>query len=190
MKNAIMLSACFFMALGCQTLNKNKDGAITDNVPKDLINGKIFASVNLEAKSGSNAHGKAWLTQSENGFQVVVSVANVTPGMHGIHFHEKGDCSAPDASSAGAHFNPTKMTHGAPNPHAHHIGDLGNIEINEDGTGVLNLVIDKTVFHPAFPNWSTLVGKSLVLHKNPDDLKSQPAGDSGDRIACGIVAKE
>lgn len=185
-----MIMALGFFLSACKSTPDVEENLVSRNQPKDLIDGHIFASVTLEPKSGSRAEGKAWLTKSDAGFQLVVSVQNVKPGKHGIHFHEKGDCSAPDASSAGAHFNPTKLTHGTPDPMKHHVGDLGNITVESDGTGVLNLVIGREVFHPGFTDWTELIGKSLVLHEKVDDLKTQPSGDSGDRIACGVVVKE
>jgi Cu-Zn family superoxide dismutase len=157
---------------------------------KEVIQGELFASAQLDAKSGSEASGKAWFTKTAKGVQIAVSISNVTPGPHGIHVHEKGDCSSLDASSAGGHYNPTHLAHGPSDPKRFHAGDLGNIIIGEDGTGVLNLAIPATRFHAKFPDWSQLIGKSIVLHAKTDDLVSQPAGDSGDRIACGIIIKE
>jgi Cu-Zn family superoxide dismutase len=104
----------------------------------------------------------------------------------GFHFHEKGDCSAPDATSAGAHFNPTNQQHGSPQGQPHHAGDMLNVK--SDAQGVAEVSIDNAdvSLHTGQPN--DVVGKALVMHAKPDDYKTQPSGDSGDRIACGVIA--
>lgn len=156
-------------------------------IPKD---GEIFATADLTSKSGSKAEGKAWFIKDKNGIQIFIKVKDASPGSHGIHIHEKGDCSADDASSAGNHFNPAKLKHGSVNPAKHHMGDLGNISVGPDGTGVLYLRILESDFHPNFFDWSIIVGKSLILHSKADDLISQSSGKSGSRIACGVITKE
>jgi Cu-Zn family superoxide dismutase len=113
------------------------------------------------------------------------TVSGLGPGtVHGIHIHEKGDCSAPDASSAGEHFNPLGHAHGAPDANSH-VGDLGNITADAQGNAPLN--ITKAQASLVAGASTSIVGKSVVVHTKEDDLKSQPSGDSGDRIACGIV---
>lgn len=186
MKKPIIFLVAFFL-IGCRTTPPESE---VSTMPKDIAAGQVIASAILEAKSGSKVSGKAWFTLGEDGVQIVVAVKNVTPGSHGIHIHEKGDCSAEDASSAGDHYNPTKVIHGAPDPLKHHVGDFGNIEIDQDGNGALTLIIPRNHFHPDFPDWKDIVGKSVVLHSKPDDLKTQPSGDSGERIACGVINKE
>lgn len=185
---AILLTLLFSVI--CRTLPEKPSAHYAPaSLPSDLVAGEVFAVATFEPKSGSKAEGRAWFTKSENGFHVVVKVSNVSAGPHGIHIHEKGDCSSADASSAGGHFNPTHLAHGTPNPRVHHVGDLGNIIIKEDGTGMLDLVIPTESFHKGFPDWTHIIGKSLVLHAKADDLVSQPAGNSGERIACGIITK-
>jgi superoxide dismutase, Cu-Zn family len=155
-----------------------------------LKHGKIFAKATFEPRSGSNAQGMAWFLKDKNYIKVVVKVKNVSKGAHGIHIHEIGDCSAKDASSAGEHFNPAHLTHGDPNPSRHHMGDLGNIIVQPDGLGVLELIIPKESANPDVIQWKDIIGKSLVLHANRDDLSTQPSGKSGGRIACGIIVKD
>lgn len=143
------------------------------------------ARATIEPRSGSNVRG--WATfadRSTGGVAVVVHIENATPGVHGLHVHEKGDCSAPDASSAGAHFNPGGMPHAGPTETHRHAGDLGNITIEANGTGHLELVSDLLTVKPG-PN--SVVGKSVVFHEKADDLTSQPAGNAGGRLGCGVV---
>ena len=105
------------------------------------------------------------------GTKVEVWVENATPGTHGIHLHEKGDCSAPDASSAGAHFNPAGNPHAGPSDPKHHNGDWGNITVGADGKGHLEETTDMLTVKPG-PN--SVVGKAVVFHEKADDLKTQP----------------
>ena len=142
------------------------------------------ATATLESKSNSQVTGTVTFTKVGDDVQVVADIQGLKPGKHGFHIHEKGDCSAPDATSAGAHFNPTMKHHGGPETLDHHTGDLGNIETDASGkthldwTGKLSL-----------SGKDSIIGKSVVVHEKEDDLKTDPSGSSGDRIACGVVAK-
>src|SRR6202035_4094665 len=118
--------------------------------------------------------------------QVVADVQNLKPGKHGFHIHEKGDCSSPDASSAGGHFNPENMKHGGPDASEHHVGDLGNIEADANGRAHY----DRTVnFLEIAVDPNTIDGKAIIVHAQEDDLHTQPTGNSGARLACGIIRK-
>jgi len=142
------------------------------------------AKATIEAKSGSTVAGTATFTELANGVKVVVHLEHAPPGTHGFHIHEKGDCSAPDAMSAGAHFNPASNPHAGPLDQARHNGDLGNIEIGPEGKGHLELVDDLVTVKPG-P--TSVVGKSVIFHEQTDDLKTQPAGNSGARLGCGVI---
>jgi Cu-Zn family superoxide dismutase len=143
------------------------------------------ARATIEPKSGSNVRGWATFTErSTGGVAVVVHIENAPPGVHGLHLHEKGDCSAPDASSAGGHFNPGGMPHAGPSDTMRHAGDFGNITIEANGTGHLELVSDLLTVRPG-PN--SVVGKAVVFHEKVDDLKTQPSGNAGARLGCGVV---
>jgi Cu-Zn family superoxide dismutase len=136
----------------------------------------------LQPASGSQITGAVMFTKTGDDVQAVADIQGLTPGKHGLHIHEKGDCSAKDASSAGAHFNPTHQHHGDPNMAEHHAGDLGNIEADASGKahldwkGKMKLSGDESI-----------IGKSVVVHEKEDDLKTDPAGNSGARIACGVI---
>jgi Cu-Zn family superoxide dismutase len=139
----------------------------------------------IESRSDSKVTGKAIFTQLSNGkTRVEVTIAGATPGMHGLHIHEKGDCSAPDATSAGGHFNAAGNPHAAPTDAKHHNGDFGNIEIGADGKGKLTLETDMLTVTEG-PN--SVVGKAVIFHEKADDLKTQPTGNAGARYGCGVV---
>ena len=131
--------------------------------------------------------GVVTFTQEPGGTHVVARVEHATPGKHGFHLHAGAACTAPDFKSAGDHFNPGNASHGAPDATPHHAGDFGNIEVGADGTG--NLDLHSTMLSVGDGGTGDVIGKTVILHKGEDDLKTQPSGNSGDRIACGVVSK-
>lgn len=147
----------------------------------------VFAKADLKPAPKEKATGTVTFLKRSADLKVEIKVANATPGEHGIHIHEKGDCSSPDFKSAGPHYNPHSQHHGAPNQTASHVGDLGNITVKADGTGTIEQDLTTQVY--GRQNWNDLIGRAVVLHAKKDDLKSQPAGDSGDRIACGVIQR-
>jgi Cu-Zn family superoxide dismutase len=143
------------------------------------------ATATIESKSGSKVTGKAEFTEmASGGTKVEIWIENATPGSHGLHLHEKGDCSAPDATSAGGHFNAAGNPHAAPTDSKHHNGDLGNIEIGADGKGHLSITSDLLTVAPG-PN--SVKGKAVVFHEKADDMKTQPTGNAGGRFGCGVI---
>jgi Cu-Zn family superoxide dismutase len=141
-------------------------------------------TVALESKSGSKLAGKATFTEEGSGVKVVISLEGVKPGDHGAHVHETPDCSAPDAKSAGSHYNPDKHDHGLPDAAAHHIGDLGNIVVGKDGKGSLELTIADANLKADDPH--SLLGRAIIVHEKKDD-GGQPVGNAGGRIGCGVI---
>jgi Cu-Zn family superoxide dismutase len=143
------------------------------------------ARATIEARSGSTVAGTAIFTElSTGGVRVHVHIENAPPGAHGLHLHEKGDCSDPKGMSAGGHFNPGGMPHAGPMDVKRHAGDLGNLEIKSDGTGDLDISSDLLTVKPG-PN--CVVGRSVVFHEKADDLKTQPTGNAGGRLGCGVI---
>jgi superoxide dismutase, Cu-Zn family len=140
------------------------------------------AHANIQSAKGVG--GTVTFTEQGGTVTVEARLTGVGAGEHGFHVHETGDCSAPDFTSAGGHFNPTGAPHGAPADAAHHAGDLGNITIAADGTGSLTLSSSMLTVSPG-PN--SVVGKGVIVHEKADDLKTQPTGDAGGRIGCGVV---
>ena len=143
------------------------------------------AVADLNPTQGSNVRGKVHFYQTGNGVRVVADISGLTPGRHGFHVHEKGDCSAPDGASAGAHFNPTGMKHGAPESAERHAGDFGNITADESGKAHYERV-DKNI---SFEGANSVLGRGVIVHAKADDLMTQPAGDAGARLACGVIIR-
>src|SRR5690606_25924262 len=113
-----------------------------------------------------------------------VEATGLSAGMHGFHIHETGDCSAPDASSAGAHFAPQGNPHGSPTmEEPHHAGDMGNIRADDNGVAMVQLTFDTLSLES--PN--SIVGKAVIIHAQVDDLQTQPSGNAGDPVACGVI---
>ena len=143
------------------------------------------ASASLQPRSGSSVTGTAQFTQSGDKVLVRVQVSGLQPGQeHGFHIHDKGDCSAPDAMSAGGHFNPTGKPHGPQNAD-HHGGDLPALKADASGKARAEFSVTGVT---VAPGPTSIVGRSLVVHKDADDYKTQPTGNSGARIACGVIA--
>jgi Cu-Zn family superoxide dismutase len=144
----------------------------------------------LEAKSKSKLAGRAVFSRMEGSWiRLHVEIAGVEPGLHACHIHETGDCSAPDAKSAGGHWNPTSRKHGQwGQPDGEfHLGDLGNIEVGADGRGSLDLTTDLWTIGDGGP--TDVVGRAVVVHAKADDFTTQPTGNAGDRIGCGPIAR-
>ncbi len=129
--------------------------------------------------------GVVSFTQEAGDVHVVAKVQGAKPGSHGIHLHAGGVCEPPDFKSAGDHFNPTGAPHGGPDAAQHHAGDFGNIEVGTDGNGQLDLTTTMLSVGDGGPG--DVVGKAVILHGGQDDLTSQPSGNAGPRVACGVV---
>lgn len=133
--------------------------------------------------------GKAVLKQKKNGVEAKISVENMPFGEHGVHIHQNPVCEAPDFKSAGPHFNPESKQHGFQNPMGHHAGDTPtNLSVGEDHRGSATWMLTGITLQPGSPN-SLLSngGTSIVVHAKADDMKTDPSGDSGNRIACGAI---
>lgn len=143
------------------------------------------AAAVLEPRSESTTSGTARFLGAPAGLAVHLDVQGATPGEHGVHIHEKGDCSDPKATSAGGHFNPNAGAHhGGPATDPRHGGDLGNLTVDASGKGTLDVVVPDLSLDGA---GNGVVGRSIVVHEKADDLKSDPAGNSGARAACGTI---
>lgn len=137
----------------------------------------------LQPTKGNSVHGTVTYEAVGHGVRVKVDISGLTPGKHGFHIHEFGDCSADDASSAGGHFNPSGASHGAPTTDARHAGDMGNIEADKDGHATLEYV-DHVM---TLTGKQSILGHAVIVHEKEDDLKSQPTGNAGGRVACGVI---
>lgn len=134
--------------------------------------------------------GTALLAPASGGVQVVVSVNGLPPGVHGVHVHERGRCEGPDFTTAGGHFNPASRQHGLENPAGPHAGDLPNLTVDADGRGALTgLARGAAITGTAASSLLRPGGTALVVHAAADDQATDPSGNSGARIACGVIAE-
>lgn len=140
----------------------------------------------VESKSGSKVTGSVSFETSGDGrLKVTVNLQGLAPGDHAIHIHETGDCSAADASSAGAHFNPENMAHGAPGGAQHHAGDLGNINAKADGTATSTVTVSGLSLNQ---KKTSVIGKAFIVHEKADDMTTQPTGGAAGRLGCAVIA--
>lgn len=147
---------------------------------------ELEAVAQLAPTQGNTVTGSLTLAQSPEGVRITGSVQGLKPDAEfGFHVHEKGDCSAPDGSSAGDHFNPTQAQHGNPAGGEHHAGDMLNIRSDTGGVAQ----VDTTAAGTSLQGDSNtgVMGKAVVVHESPDDYATQPSGNSGKRVACGVI---
>ncbi len=170
----LLCAAVSIVLTGCEYIDKG----IPTSPSKQAI-----AIIN--ASSGSEVSGTATFTQTGQNVMLRIEVENVSPGEHGVHIHEYGDCSAPNGTSAGGHWNPTNVAHGKWGEGEFHLGDIGNIMVGEDGTGSIELATD--LWEIGTGSDIDVVGKSIIVHADPDDFISQPSGNAGARIGCGVI---
>ena len=146
----------------------------------------LAASTQLSARSGSMVSGPVRLKQIRDQIEVKVIVTGLARNQeHGFHVHEKGDCTAPDGMSAGGHFNPTAKPHG-PHDAEHHAGDMPALKSDANGRAEATFMLSGVTLTEG-P--TSIVGRSVIVHRDPDDYKTQPTGNSGARIACGVIQR-
>ena len=181
MKNTVkyfLFSAGIVLVLsGCTGTEQHDDTAGSHSVTVNRAIGMLYPT------EGNNVLGKVIFTQTDSGVHIVAEVTGLSEGPHGIHIHQYGDCSSPDATSAGGHFNPTGHDHGGPADTVRHVGDLGNIVATADNIARLEYT-DKVM---SLNGSSSIIGRSIVIHAVADDLVSQPTGNAGARVACGVI---
>ena len=187
---AVFFSAILFV--GVQACNPSAKSNKTDehamamdhlamDAPAD--NGVEKAICILQPTEGNSVSGTVTFTQSDSGMVVTADVKGLKPGKHGFHIHQFGDLSAADGTSAGGHFNPEKMDHGAPHAGMSHVGDMGNLEAGADGTATYNVTYPKMTFSGS----ESILGRGIIVHADEDDLVSQPTGAAGKRVAIGVI---
>lgn len=144
---------------------------------------KADAVAVLVPTAGSTTAGSVIFAKTEQGLRVIARISNLSPGPHGFHIHQFGDCRAPDAASAGDHFNPGKASHGAPGAESRHVGDLGNVVADESGAAQMDVVIAGLQLDGP----DMIIGRSVIVHADADDMQTQPTGGAGVKLACGVI---
>lgn len=172
----ILSTAVFFFVYAAVAQDHGKH-----NVMQSSASTKAVAV--LHATRGNSASGVVWFESIQGGTRVIAHISGLSPGKHGFHIHEYGDCTADDATSAGGHFNPTNMPHSMPSSDKRHVGDLGNVEADAQGNAHLDYVDPMLSFTGSL----SIIGRGVIVHEKEDDLKTQPTGDAGGRLACGVI---
>ncbi len=162
-----------------------------------LVAAPVSAGGDTEITAGAQLHnadgevvGEATFTQVEGGVRIEAEVSHLEPGLHGIHIHETGQCDPPDFKSAGGHFNPEGRQHGLDSAEGPHAGDLPNLEVGEDGSGTYETTTDRVTLTEGEASLFDDDGSALVIHAGEDDQVTDPTGDSGDRVACGVIEQQ
>ena len=170
MKKLLSAAAAAAVLWGCQS------------TPDDALR----ASAALQSTKGNKTFGEATFEEAGDGkVRVIVFAQGLKPGQeHGFHIHEAGDCSSGDGMSAKGHFNPLGKPHGNPSSAERHAGDLPSLKADKDGRGKLDVTVDGITLRPG-P--SSIIGRGVIIHADPDDYKTQPTGNAGARLACGVI---
>jgi Cu-Zn family superoxide dismutase len=173
--------------------NQMKITQITFLVSGLLVASYAFAAnekiANVFDGSGKNI-GQVKISEDPKGVRLVLDLKGAKPGVHAMHFHNAGKCAGPDFKSAGDHFNPTHKQHGKKNPQGPHLGDLPNVNISKEGELKETVVVEGATLMPqALHTLATSDGTSLVIHAAADDYKTDPSGNSGDRIYCAVIVE-
>jgi Cu-Zn family superoxide dismutase len=180
-QHVVLMTALVFAVAGCSQKAKNSQAAAA--TAKTPMHSSLKAVAAISPTQGYEVSGVVYFAQTPDGVKVTGKIDHLTPGKHGFHVHEAGDCTGPDAKTAGGHFNPDNMPHGGPTSAQRHVGDLGNIVADANGSAVINMV--DTVIALEGPH--SIIGRSIIVHAGEDDLTSQPSGDAGPRVACGVI---
>jgi superoxide dismutase, Cu-Zn family len=185
--NLLFATAILFTIQSCTNApkqNQENESSMTSEKsgmePEVTVNKAVCV---LHPTEGNEAHGLVTFTLSGTNIKIVADIDGLTPGEHGFHIHQWGDCSKPDATSAGGHFNPENKDHAGPNDMSRHVGDLGNITADENGHAHLEME-DNMI---SFSGKHSIIGRGIIVHADKDDLTSQPTGDAGARVACGVI---
>lgn len=193
MSKKIILSAFFCLSLVSLALaDDGHDHSKHDHMKKDHMKAgkdkmKMMAATTatayLHPTEGNKTSGKVVFHKNGDKVTVTGEVTGLTPGDHGFHIHEFGDCSGKDGKTAGGHFNPEGYHHGGPKSAERHDGDLGNITADKSGVAKINVSSDQLTF----TGIDNILGRGVIVHMNADDMKTQPTGAAGARVACGVI---
>lgn len=146
-----------------------------------------IASIAELREPGGRSVGTARLLDRANDIYIRIEASGLAPGLYGAHVHMTGRCDPPSFDSAGGHWNPTARQHGTRNPQGYHLGDLPNLEVGADGTGRIEIHIPDATVESGSAAIHDADGAAVVIHAGPDDYRTDPSGNSGARIACGVL---
>lgn len=196
-KSLLIIMVATIALIGCQNRPQepemNKESQVDDDtieVDKEEKEARESLEIDLIDREGIQV-GIATLTEESDGVHISVDAHHLPEGMHGFHIHEKGICDTPDFESAGGHFNPDGKNHGFEDPNGPHAGDMVNLEVHADGTVEQMFINDMVTLERDVPHsLFSKEGTALMIHADADDYISQPAGDAGERIVCGVISKK
>lgn len=181
-KATFILSTLFFLLAGCSQQTEMEETETMQSSPDSQEITELVSILNPTA--GNDVYGVVRFFDTEEGVRVVAEINELAPNTtHGFHIHEYGDCTALDGTSAGGHFNPEDQPHGGPDSEERHVGDLGNITVDENGFAELDY-IDPML---SFEGPRSIIGRGMIVHAGEDDLESQPTGAAGARLSCGVI---
>jgi superoxide dismutase, Cu-Zn family len=140
-------------------------------------------AVLIPTSGNEGVRGQVQFTREDGGIRVTGTIEGLTPGQHGFHVHQNGDCSAPDGTSAGGHFNPERHPHSGPDSPPRHVGDLGNLVADDQGRAS----VDRLDSPLRFEGVDSVIGRAVIVHAGADDFTTQPTGNAGARVACGVI---
>lgn len=183
------LSICFLIAgitVGCAGPESQEEAQTDEQITETTLqqdSDYSRAVTVIHPTEGNDVAGTVSFEQTGDSVHVTGEITGLEPGPHGFHVHQYGDCTAPDGSSAGGHYNPEDNPHGAPTDEERHVGDMGNIEAGENGTATLDYYDSVIELNGA----NSIIGHGVIVHGGEDDLESQPSGAAGARMGCGVI---
>lgn len=192
--NILLLGLLLVSGYSCKEAKKEADQAAEEMEEAaqegmhDMAMGEKTLSLAMEPRSDSSVQGTATFSEKDGKVTMHGSFSGLTPGEHAIHLHESADCSAPDATSTGGHWNPTSEPHGKWGAETgYHMGDIGNFTADADGNAMVHFETDQWCIGCGDPN-KDILGKGVIVHQGTDDFASQPSGAAGARISCtGVI---